>query len=109
MGGDHLEAALDRMNVWGRIPLCGAISGYNEETPPPGPRNFLAVLPKRLTIRGFIILDHFDRYRDFQAEVGPLVADGQDLLPRDRGRGHREHAATRSWACWTARTPARCW
>ena len=77
VGGDHLEAALDRMNVWGRIPLCGAISGYNEETPPPGPRNFLAVLPKRLTIRGFIILDHYDRYRDFQAEVGPLVADGK--------------------------------
>ena len=77
VGGEHLEAALDRMNVWGRIPLCGAISGYNEETPPPGPRNFLAVLPKRLTIRGFIILDHFDRYRDFYTEVGPLVAEGK--------------------------------
>ncbi len=77
VGGDHLEAALNRMNVWGRIPLCGAISGYNEETPPPGPRNFLAVLPKRLTIRGFIILDHYDRYRDFQSEVGPQVADGK--------------------------------
>ena len=77
VGGDHLEAALNRMNVWGRIPLCGAISGYNEETPPPGPRNFMAVLPKRVTIRGFIILDHFDRYRDFQAEVGPLVGDGK--------------------------------
>ena len=35
------------------------------------------MLPKRLTIRGFIILDHFDRYRDFQAEVGPLVGDGK--------------------------------
>jgi len=77
VGGDHLEAALNRMNVWGRIPLCGAISGYNEETPPPGPRNFMVVLPKRVTIRGFIILDHFDRYRDFQAEVGPLVGDGK--------------------------------
>ncbi len=77
VGGDHLEAALNRMNVWGRIPLCGAISGYNEETPPPGPRNFMAVLPKRLTIRGFIILDHYHLHGDFQAEVGPLVADGQ--------------------------------
>ena len=77
VGGDHLEAALDRMNVWGRIPLCGAISGYNEETPPPGPRNFMAVLPKRITIRGFIILDHYGLYRDFQSEVGPLVAEGK--------------------------------
>jgi NADPH-dependent curcumin reductase CurA len=77
VGGDHLEAALDRMNVWGRIPLCGAISGYNEETPPPGPRNFMAVLPKRITIRGFIILDHYGLYRDFLSEVGPLVAEGK--------------------------------
>ncbi len=77
VGGDHLEAALNRMNVWGRIPLCGAISGYNEETPPPGPRNFLALLPKRLTIRGFIILDHYQRYGEFHAEVGPLVGDGK--------------------------------
>jgi len=77
VGGEHLEAALDRMNVWGRVPLCGAISGYNEETPPPGPRNFMAVLPKRITIRGFIILDHYGLYRDFQSEVGPLVADGK--------------------------------
>jgi NADPH-dependent curcumin reductase CurA len=82
VGGDHLEAALNRMNVWGRIPLCGAISGYNEETPPPGPRNFLAVLPKRLMIRGFIILDHFDLYSDFQAEVGPLVGGG-DIAYRE--------------------------
>lgn len=77
VGGDHLEAALAQMNVHGRIPLCGAISGYNEETPPPGPRTFLAVLPKRLTIRGFIILDHYDLYPEFLAEVGPQVADGR--------------------------------
>ncbi len=77
VGGDHLEAALSKMNVFGRIPLCGAISGYNEEAPPPGPRNFLAVLPSRLTIRGFIVTDHYDLYSDFQAEVGPYVRDGR--------------------------------
>ena len=29
VGGDHLEAALRRMNTLGRIPVCGFISGYN--------------------------------------------------------------------------------
>ena len=76
VGGDHLEAALGRMNVFGRIPLCGAVSGYNEEQPP-GPANFLSVLPNRLTIRGLIVTDHYDLYPDFLAEVGPKVAAGE--------------------------------
>ena len=37
----------------------------------------MAVLPSRLTIRGFIILDHYDLYPEFLAEVGPQVADGR--------------------------------
>ena len=40
---------------------------------PPGPENFLAVLPNRLTIRGFIVLDHFELLAQFIAEVGPWV------------------------------------
>ena len=35
------------------------------------------MLVNRLTIRGFIILDHFDLLRDFQAEVGPWVKSGE--------------------------------
>jgi NADPH-dependent curcumin reductase CurA len=77
VGGEQLEAALDRMNVFGRIPLCGAISGYNEEQPPPGPRNFLALLPKRLMVRGFIVTDHYALYPEFLAEVTPHVAAGE--------------------------------
>ncbi len=77
VGGDHLEAALTRMNVFGRIPLCGAISGYNEEQTPPGPRSFLTVLPSRLTIRGFIVTDHYDLYPEFLAEVAPHVKEGE--------------------------------
>jgi NADPH-dependent curcumin reductase CurA len=76
VGGEQLEAALGRMNVFGRIPVCGAIATYNEEELLPGPLGFLAVIPKRLTIRGFIVTDHYDRYREFLEEVSPLVASG---------------------------------
>ena len=51
----RVQAAIDRMNVWGRIPVCGAISTYNEETPPPGPRNFMAGMR-------FQYLPHFGSY-----------------------------------------------
>ena len=37
VGGDHLEAALSRMNTHGRVVMCGAISQYNATEPPPGP------------------------------------------------------------------------
>ncbi len=77
VGGDHLSAALARMRTFGRVALCGAVSQYNLEAPQPGPENFVATLVNRLNIRGFIITDHFDRLRDFQAEVGPWVKGGE--------------------------------
>jgi hypothetical protein len=39
VGGRHLEAALEHMNLYGRIVLCGMISLYNVTEPEPGPRN----------------------------------------------------------------------
>jgi NADPH-dependent curcumin reductase CurA len=77
VGGDHLEAALNRMNTHGRVPLCGMVSTYNSDAPPPAPHNFGALLVKRLTITGFIISDHFDRSAEFAQEVGGYVAGGE--------------------------------
>ncbi|HEU0019398.1 MAG TPA: NADP-dependent oxidoreductase [Thermoleophilaceae bacterium] len=82
VGGDHLSAALARMRLHGRIALCGAIAQYNEEQPQPGPDNFLATLPMRLTIRGFIVLDHFSLMGRFAEEVGGWVGAG-DLRYRE--------------------------
>jgi NADPH-dependent curcumin reductase CurA len=77
VGGEHLEAALVSLHTHGRVALCGAISAYNATQPPPGPRTIALVVPKRLTLKGYIIVDHFDRLKAFQDEVGPLVRDGR--------------------------------
>jgi len=77
VGGEHLEAAIGRLNTFGRVALCGAISGYNATEPQPWPRNMALAIGKRLNLRGFIILDHFDRLPAFLEEVGPLVRDGK--------------------------------
>ncbi len=76
VGGDHLEAALGALRNNGRIIACGAISLYNREEPEPGPRNMPMVVVKRLTMKGFIVSDWFDRMPEFVREVAPLVADG---------------------------------
>jgi NADPH-dependent curcumin reductase CurA len=77
VGGDHLEAALAAMRINGRIVACGAISRYNDETPPPGPRNLALMIGKRLTMRGFIVSDWAAETPRFLAEVGPYVRDGR--------------------------------
>ena len=81
VGGDHLEAALANMRTHGRVAACGSISRYNDETPSPGPRNLFLIVTRRLTIRGFIVLDWFGEMPAFLAEVAPLVASGKLKAP----------------------------
>jgi NADPH-dependent curcumin reductase CurA len=77
VGGDHLEAAIGALNRGGRVAMCGAISGYNNTEPQPGPSNMMQAVGKRLTLRGFIVSDHAKRTKDLFAEVGPAVRDGR--------------------------------
>ncbi|GAB3580413.1 NADP-dependent oxidoreductase [Calidifontibacter terrae] len=76
VGGEHLEAAISRMNVDGRIAMCGAISVYNSTEPPAAPRNLTAAIGKRLTLRGFIVGKYNSMADEFLATVGPWLADG---------------------------------
>ena len=77
VGGDHLEAAIAALNTFGRIAACGAISQYNAKEPEPGPRNMFQFVAKRLTMRGFIVIDHADRRHQFHSDVSPLVREGE--------------------------------
>jgi NADPH-dependent curcumin reductase CurA len=69
VGGAHLDAALANMRMHGRIAVCGMIDQYNATTPPPGPVNFINVLPMRLTIRGFIVSDYFHLMPEFLRDM----------------------------------------
>ena len=77
VGGAVLDAVLRLLNPLSRIPLCGMISQYNFETPEPGPRYLFSMIANRTLMQGFIISDHFDRYPEFVAEVGPWLKAGR--------------------------------
>ncbi|MEU5362598.1 NADP-dependent oxidoreductase [Streptomyces sp. NPDC005925] len=76
VGGDHLEAAISRLNRGGRIAVCGMISVYNDTEPAPGPRNLARLIQTRGRIEGFLVGDHYDLQPQFVAEVGPWIASG---------------------------------
>ena len=75
VGGVCLDACLARMNTFGRIAVCGLISGYNGE--PIALGNVRSILVNRLHVQGFIISDHMDRWGPALAELSELAATGR--------------------------------
>ncbi|GJJ15203.1 hypothetical protein Clacol_009479 [Clathrus columnatus] len=77
VGGEVLEAALDALNPFGRIIMCGAISGYNTKTQY-GIKNLTQVITKRITIHGFIVTDFLAKMgEEFYSEFPKLVVEGK--------------------------------
>src|SRR5437667_1472684 len=56
VGGEILDLLLTRLNVFGRIVVCGSISDYNS-TEPYRVRNWRAILVNRLRVQGMIVFD----------------------------------------------------
>ena len=68
VGGDIMHTVLERMNLHGRVVLCGLISGYTKQDP--ALASFGMILVKRLRVQGFIILDYMDRYMEAATQLG---------------------------------------
>jgi len=84
VGGDVFEAALFQMNARGRIACCGAVSGYDSAPPPHGPRGVPGmIVVKRLTVRGFIVMDFFARRAAALAQLQAWVRDGKIRVVED--------------------------
>ncbi|GAC1621506.1 MAG: hypothetical protein NVS9B13_13160 [Candidatus Acidiferrum sp.] len=68
VGGEVMQAVLSRMNLHGRVVLCGLISGYTKGDP--GLASFGNVLIKRLRVQGFIIMDYAPRFMEAATQLG---------------------------------------
>ncbi len=77
VGGSILDDCLGNLALRGRVVLCGAISTYNSDGPPPGPSNYLTLVVNRGRMEGFIILDYLDRFPAAQMEVAAWIAEGK--------------------------------
>ena len=75
VGGDHLEAALRRMNTLGRVPVCGFISGYNSGHS--NVSNLSNIIYSRVMLRGFVAPDFMHLYADFQRDMAGWLKAGK--------------------------------
>ena len=76
VGGEILDLLLTRLNLFGRIVVCGMISDYNS-TDPYRIRNWRAVLVNRLRVQGMIVFDWKDRYGEGLSALGGYFAQGK--------------------------------
>ena len=68
VGGSIMQAVLDRMNLHGRVVLCGLISGYTRQDP--ALASFSQIIIKRLRVEGFLILDYASKFMDAGKQLG---------------------------------------
>ncbi|KMU72243.1 NADP-dependent leukotriene B4 12-hydroxydehydrogenase [Coccidioides immitis H538.4] len=80
VGGEHLDAAIESMNDFGRIVTCGMISQYNVKPEDRYPiKNLFMVVTKRITMRGFIVSDPGmgDKWaKEHRERVSQWIKDG---------------------------------
>ncbi len=77
VGGEHLQAALNVMNHFGRIAACGMIATYNNSKPAPGANNLMLIVGKKIRINGFIVFDHNDMRTQFLSDMESWVSAGK--------------------------------
>jgi NADPH-dependent curcumin reductase CurA len=83
-GGDIFEACLFDMRNHGRIACCGAVSQYDGAAPPHGPRGVPGlIVTKRLTLRGFVVMDFAGQNDKALADLQAWVASGQLKVQED--------------------------
>jgi NADPH-dependent curcumin reductase CurA len=82
-----LDAVLPNMAHYGRIALCGLMSGYGLDVPSAGPARFDQILMRRLTITGFFSPDFSARGDDINRVMRGWMDDGAVRMTFDETVG----------------------
>ena len=93
VGGEISDAVLANINKYARLPVCGAISLYNNTTVALGPRLQPIILTKSATMRGFIVGDFIEKFpaatkqltawlKDNKITFSETIMEGFDNIPQ---------------------------
>jgi NADPH-dependent curcumin reductase CurA len=91
VGGPMLETLLDHMAPRGRVLICGAMSsGYTDAFKNPGPRNYMLICTRMLTVRGILLFFYADQIEQAAQQLGKWVAQGQLPVSEDVVHGFEQ-------------------
>jgi len=87
VGGHVWQAVFPLLNMFARVPVCGLIAHYSDVGLPAGPDHvpelLMAVLEKRLTVRGMMASDFEPLADDFRRDVAAWLHSGQVKYKED--------------------------
>ncbi|MGI9236897.1 MAG: zinc-binding dehydrogenase, partial [Woeseiaceae bacterium] len=86
VGGDTLQAVMERLALGARVVLCGLMAQYNSNEMPPGP-NPAFIIKARATVRGMVVYDHEDLRAEMVTQVSQWLRDGKIKYLEDRTEG----------------------
>ena len=86
VGGAVLEAAISCLALHARVILCGLMSQYNDEAPPPGPP-LGAIIGTRSSMHGLVVYDYWQQMPAFRAQMGDWLRQGKVRWREDVSRG----------------------
>lgn len=86
VGGDTLQAAMERLSLGARVILCGLMAQYNTDEMPPGP-NPAFIIKARATVRGMVVYDHEDLRPEMVEKVSQWLREGKIQYLEDRTTG----------------------
>lgn len=86
VGGDMLQAVMERLALGARVVLCGLMAQYNSDEMPAGP-NPAFIIKARATVRGLVVYDHEDLRSEMVREVSTWLREGKIQYLEDRTLG----------------------
>lgn len=77
VGGSISDAVITNINTYGRIPVCGTISNYNDTEEQTGIALLPIVVYKFLLIQGFLITDFVQRFPEGISQLASWLNEGK--------------------------------
>ncbi|MDG0843658.1 NADP-dependent oxidoreductase [Staphylococcus equorum] len=75
VGGSIADEVMKHLNQFARIPVCGAISGYNDATIEHGPRIQPTLIKSQALMKGFIVANYADDFANASKELAQWVQE----------------------------------
>ncbi len=86
VGGGLLQSVFSVLNLGGAVIMCGLVSQYNAEGPPPGV-NLGPAIARRARLLSLVVYDYQDKYEAYLRRASDWVRSGRLRYLEDRALG----------------------